>query len=119
MALPPEMGNMPGGLPGGGIPTLKGGGAISPDAIKRAIGSAPPPGVGPSPFAEAGAPINLLKAGGLPPTAPKIGAGGGAGGQGGNPRGHNMGGKVNTNLPTRRGATEEGNLLAHATNIQT
>ena len=120
MAMPPEMANMPGAMPGGGIPTLKGGGAISPDAIRRAIGAVGPPGAGPSPFAEAGAPINLLEAGGLPPTAPKIGAGGagGRGGQGGNPRGHNMGGKVNTNLPTRRGATEEGNLLAHAANIQ-
>jgi hypothetical protein len=95
---------------------------IPPDVLKSAIamlhggsagGAAPAPlSLGRSPFAEAASPINLLQ-GGVPPTVK------GAGMQTTNPRGFNMGGKVNTNIPTSGGsAGVEANLMNRTFNIQ-
>ncbi len=64
-----------------------------------------------SSFREASAPINLLKAGALPPTAPKIGGTT-------NPGGFNRGGKVNTNIPINTEYNPEANLLNRVNNIQ-
>lgn len=71
-----------------------------------------------SPFAEAGAPINLLNSGAMPPTPPGVGAGMGAGL--GNTRGMNrkLGGRVNTNIPTGKTSSGESSLLGRAANIQ-
>ena len=76
---------------------------------------------GMSPFAEAGAPIDLLKAGGPPPTPKGVSAGGGMGGPGGkttNPRGHNMGGKVNTNVKLSDNSSMDSKLARDASSIQ-
>jgi len=72
-----------------------------------------------SPFAEAGAPINLMGASGPPPTPKGVpGVGGGAGGPGFNPRGFNMGGKINTNIPLGNNSNPEAALQRRATSIQ-
>jgi len=88
------------------------GGEVPEDVIQGAMallgGGQAPEG---SPFAEAGAPINLLDSqGALPPTAPKLG-------KTTNPRGLNRGGKVNTNIPTRA-YPREGSEANQAANIQ-
>lgn len=74
---------------------------IPPDVARQALamlrgggapaGSAFSPGATPSPFGQASSPINLLRAGSMPPTAPRIPL------PTTNPRGHNRTGKVNTN----------------------
>jgi hypothetical protein len=94
-----------------GLPNL-GSGEIPPDIIQQAIsmlGGSPPQG---SPFVEAGAPINLLGSGALPPTAPSIPM------ATSNPRGFNRGGKVNTNIPLRDNSSTEANLMNKVNNIQ-
>lgn len=65
-----------------------------------------------TPFAEAGAPINLLEAGALPPTPRGVRA------KGANPRGANRGGKVNTNIPIKSTVSPESTLLNQARSIQ-
>lgn len=121
-AVPPEMlagaeGMPPEGMPPEGMPP----GATSPEAspIGRAAsaGEVPMSVVqaaiaklgGQSPFAEAGAPINLLEAGSLPPTAGPIK---------GNPRGLNRGGRVDTNIPVTKTYSEESKLMNRANNLQ-
>jgi hypothetical protein len=67
----------------------------------------------PSPFAQASSPINLLNAGGMPPTAPRIPT------PTTNPRGLNMGGKVNTNISLNGiKSNPESQLMNRASNIQ-
>ena len=87
-----------------------GGTEISPDVLGSALGmlrgKSPTPAGG---FQQAGSPIDLLQAGGVPPTVPGIGA---------NPRGLNMGGKVNTNIPMGNNSTPEGHMATMASNLQ-
>jgi hypothetical protein len=116
--LPPEVAAMMGqqeqGAPmieeGAAGPPNIGSGDIPPGVIKQALamlgergGEAPPA------FGEAGMPINLLKAGVMPPTAPGIAS---------NPRGLNRGGAVNTNIPVKMGNGPEAQLLNQAANLQ-
>ena len=116
--LPPEVAAMMGqqeqGAPmmeeGAAGPPNIGSGDIPPGVIKQALamlggreGEAPPA------FGEAGMPINLLKAGAMPPTAPGIVS---------NPRGLNRGGAVNTNIPVKMGNGPEAQLLNQAANLQ-
>lgn len=112
--LPPEMmaAMQQGMVPqGGGMPTGKN---IPPEVAAKMfemLGG----GFGkqPSPFSEARRPINLLQAGGPPPT-PK-----GAPGKGSNPRGHNRGGRVNTNVSTNpQNSNPESSLMNRAFSIQ-
>jgi len=97
--------------PGGaaGSPAPPGAGAIPSSVMKAALG--PPGGGGKQGFGEAGAPINLLKKGGMPPTAPSVG-------KTTNPRGLNRGGKVNTNIATNKTYSEGSKLAGQAQNIQ-
>jgi len=92
-----------------GMPKMKGGGAIPPAVLKRALamlgGGAP----GGSQFTEASAPINLLAGGPMPPTVKPLTT---------NPRGMNRGGKVNTNISTKAPNGPEAQLLNRAQNIQ-
>jgi hypothetical protein len=60
-------------------------------------------------FQQAASPIDLLSAGGLPPTVK---------GAQTNPRGLNMGGKVNTNIPVNQNYTPEGQMANQASNLQ-
>ena len=116
--LPPEVAAMMGqqeqGAPmmeeGAAGPPNIGSGDIPPGVIKQALamlgereGGAPPA------FGEAGMPINLLKAGVMPPTAAGIAS---------NPRGLNKGGAVNTNIPVKTGNGPEAQLLNQAANLQ-
>lgn len=87
---------------------------IPPDVLRSALGMLRAPGqeagMGASPFAQAGAPINLLQKPGIPPTPKGVSVG--------NPRGMNRGGKVNTNVATNKNTSTESNLLNRAANIQ-
>ncbi|MBU0958945.1 MAG: hypothetical protein KKB31_03285, partial [Nanoarchaeota archaeon] len=118
--MPPEMAAMMGqqqeGAPmmeeGASGPPNIGSGDIPPGVIQQALallgergGEAPPA------FGEAGMPINLLKAGVMPPTAPGIGGTT-------NPRGLNRGGAVNTQIPMKAGNGPEAQLLNQAANLQ-
>lgn len=126
--LPPELAAMMGGAqppagaptgqieePGPGLPALNGSGDIPMSVIQAALGSAGANAEAPQPgMAEAAMPINLLQNGGtLPPTVPGVPVGGTT-----NPRGLNMGGKVNTNLPSKAGNGAEAQLLSRAANTQ-
>ncbi len=75
-----------------------------------------------TPFDELRSPVNLLEAGGLPPTAPalKEQARPGASQKTTNLRGHNRvaGGKVDTNIPTKSNNSPESNLMNQVNNIQ-
>ena len=137
-AMPPEMAGqippeMAGQMPPGGAPSaiediISGAGpqpqsAIPQAAIENAVrllGGGQGPNAA-SPFAQAAGPINLAaQPQQAPSTAPGIG-GGGPKGKTSNSRGHNRktGGKVNTNLPTSRGASDPGAaLLGQSQNIQ-
>lgn len=126
--LPGMEGQAPGGMPqlpgmeGMQPPTEAGppslpqlsGNEIPADVLKNAVamlGGQPAEAVA-SPFSEAAMPIDLLQAGGLPPTAPKIG-------QTTNPRGMNRTGKVNTNIPVNANYGDStGNILNQANNLQ-
>ena len=109
--LPPELAGLlpPGGAPptSPSLPPGITGGEVPDDILKQAISLLG----GESGFSEAASPINLLEAGGLPPTVP--GVGGGA-----NTRGLNRGGKVNTNVATNKTSTPEGNLFNQVQNLQ-
>lgn len=112
MPLPEEGMPMP-AEKGLGLPNIGPGRSISPEVAQRAIAML---GGGRLPeratsYTEAASPINLLKAGELPPTvgSPKTT----------NPRGLNRGGGgVNTNIPIKSNSSAESNLLGRASNIQ-
>lgn len=122
--LPPEalMGAMQQGMPqGANLPNIQGK-SIPTDVLRGALSMLrKPEEMAPSaannPFAQLGSPVNLLKAGGLPPTvrgvSPKKPAG-----KTSNPRGMNRGGKVNTNISTNKKTSTESNLLNRAFNTQ-
>ena len=104
-------GAMSTGVAGGALSRIKGGASISPGVLQKAIallGGA----AGPSPFAEAASPINLLQGNVMPPTAPRLPL------ATTNPRGFNRGGRVNTNIPLKATTSAESNLLGRAGNIQ-
>ena len=118
--LPPEVAAMMGaegqhGAPmmeeeAGGPPNI-GSGDIPPGVMQQALamlgdrGAEMPPA-----FGEASAPINLLKTGAMPPTAPGVG-------KTTNLRGLNKGGKVNTQIPMKANNGEVAQLLNQASNI--
>jgi hypothetical protein len=99
---------------------------ISPDVLAGALNLIRGGAQQTSGFAQASAPIDLTKSGGLPPTVQ--GVQGGAGGKGGkgvskttNLRGHNVGigKKPNTNLPSTHGFSDTGEKLSRdVANIQ-
>lgn len=98
----------------GTMPMMSSGGALPADIIasvsKKLSGSMP----GMSGMGELANPVNLLAEGGvMPPTAKGIPAGNTT-----NPRGLNMGGKVNTNISTNKKTSIESNLMNRAQNIQ-
>lgn len=133
---PQDMGAMA-AMAGGGqppqSPPMGGGGmpppqtkAISPAVIQQALAMMRKPGEeeggqGPSGFAQGSMPINLLQ-GGQPPTAPAAGLApppthGKTGSK--NQRGHNRGGKVNTNIKkSPQNTNVESQLQNQALNIQ-
>ena len=90
--------------------------SISPEVAKQALAllrGGTPSGKSPSPFAQASSPINLLNAGGPPPTAARVPL------PTTNPRGLNRGGRVNTNVSTKGVNTNpEAQLINRATNLQ-
>lgn len=114
------MAGMPGaGMPemamGPAVPAIRNSGEVPADKIQAALamleGGAMPAG---SPFAQMATPVNLLEAGGLPPTAPGLNKGATT-----NPRGLNRGGAVNTNIPVSGSYQDQGaKLLNQANNIQ-
>jgi hypothetical protein len=113
--MPPEMAEMMqgGGIPSPNLPMSGNSGEISPEMIQQALsllGGAQ--GVSTqSPFQEMSRPQNLLKSGGLPPTVKGVS-------KTTNPRGLNMGGKVNTNIPVNRSYAPEEKMYNRASNIQ-
>lgn len=91
--------------------------SISPDVARQALAMLRGGGVAsrgePSPFAQASSPINLLNAGGPPPTAARIPL------PTTNPRGLNRGGKVNTNISMKpQNTNPESALINRATSLQ-
>jgi hypothetical protein len=115
--MPGQDGIQPGqeGLQGfqGKIPGAKG--AIPDDVLQQALGmlGGEAPASQPSPFAEAGQPINVLNTQGqVPPTAKDIS------GKTSNLRGLNRGGKVNTNTGSNTNGDEMSRLLGSAQNLQ-
>jgi hypothetical protein len=118
--LPPEVAAMMGqqeeGAPmmeeGASGPPNIGSGDIPPGVIKQALAMLGERGGEALPaFGEAGMPINLLKAGVMPPTAAGIG-------KTTNPRGLNMGGAVNTNINMKAPNDGGAQLLNQAANLQ-
>ena len=113
---PPEepLETMPTGMEEGGLPSISSG-DVSPELVKQAVamlGGTPAPGA--SPFAEAGTPVDLLKSGAMPPTAPGIPVG-----KTTNPRGLNRSGsKPNLNIPNNGNSSIESNLLNRTYNTQ-
>jgi hypothetical protein len=87
---------------------------ISPDVAKNALAMLKGAGEGQaSPFRQASGPINLLKAGGVPPTAARIPL------PTSNPRGLNRSGRVNTNISTNsQNSNPESQLINRSTNLQ-
>jgi hypothetical protein len=107
-AQDPMQGMGPEGMPGQ-EPQQPPGAPEELDAVaQNAINLLGGPEETPNPFQELGAPVDLME-GGMPPTAPGIQGGGAL----------NMGGSPNTNIPTGRGATDQGSKIAtQALNIQ-
>lgn len=97
------------------IPEKLGGGSISEDVAAQALalfGPAPEGAPGNTPFSELSSPVNLLNTmGQVPPTPTGVG-------QTTNPRGFNLGGKVNTNISQKPGNGPEAQLLNRVNNIQ-
>ena len=123
--MPPDGGMMQGGGPQApevSAPQFKG--TKIPPGVAQSVldmlrGGAPPA----SPFAQASSPVNLLNAGGPPPTVKGILASAGNRSLSGalpttNPRGLNRGGKVNTNISTGGNSSPESALLNRTFNIQ-
>lgn len=132
-----EGGATPGGSPdlaalmGGGAPqqdpglSTEAGRPVPQRAMQGALSMLRSPGEsgGGSPFSQLSQPVNLLTAGGIPPTPRGVSASGGPGparNKGANSRGLNRSGRVNTNIPTgnRGGSSVESNLLNRSFNIQ-
>jgi len=97
----------------GGIPNIPNSGDIPPEVIEKAIAMLGGQKAG-SPFAEAGAPIDLLKAGGMPPTAKGIPL------KTTNLRGMNRGGtgRIDTNIPTKAPNGDLAQLLNKSASLQ-
>lgn len=116
-AMPPQPGAQPMDV-GQGVPPTT---AIPPDVLRGALDMMHGGGQEASPFMQAASPINLLQ-GGMPPTVPGIPAGGkggpGPGSKTTNLRGHNMGGKVNTNINQNGKSNPESALMNRTFNIQ-
>ena len=96
---------------------------MSPDVLRQVMSLMGTPNVnigGPSAFAEANSPINLLQNQSPPPTVAGVGAGGGPGPgrYKGNPRGMNRTGKVNTNINVNQNSNPLSSLLNRTFNIQ-
>ncbi len=88
---------------------------ISSDVANSALSllrGQPAGGPGPSPFAQASMPINLLNMAGSPPTAPGISM------PTSNPRGMNRTGKVNTNINVNKNSNPESALMNRAFSLQ-
>jgi hypothetical protein len=99
-------------------------GNVPPEVLKQVMEMMGTPNVGikgvQNNFAEAGAPINLLK-GGNPPTVRGVSAGGGPGparGQTTNLRGFNRTGRVNTNINLSQNSNPESSLLNRTFSLQ-
>lgn len=101
------------GQPDDGADQLAAASGLSPDVLRQALSmlKKPLPNNQSSPFAQASSPINLLQAGGLPPTPQGVPAG-----KTTNPRGLNRTGKVNTTIGQKNTSTES-NLLNRAFSI--
>jgi len=97
---------------GAGSPELSTGQAIPMSVARQALASLGTNLPQTSQYAEAGAPINLLSAGALPPTVSGVPQ------ETTNPRGLNRGGAVNTNIPQKAGNGPEAQILNQAENIQ-
>lgn len=94
------------------LPNMAGGGDVPPQIIKGAVGKLGGKlATGANPFSELANPINLLQAGGLPPTAAGLS-------KTTNPRGLNRTGKVNTNIPLANNYSDDSQLLNRAANLQ-
>lgn len=92
----------------GGPPNI-GSGDIPPGVIQQALAMLGDRGAeAPPAFSEAGAPINLLEAGVMPPTAPGISS---------NPRGLNRGGNVNTQISMKAPNGDVAQLLNQANDV--
>lgn len=117
-----------GGMPPAGAPAAPAGPDmpatrnISPQVLAGALKMLRSPDEAASAFAQASNPINLMNQQGPPPTAAAIGQrapAGVQGPQGTNPRGHNRGGNVNTNIPMgNKNANPESAMQNRALNIQ-
>ena len=119
--MPPEMaGQMPPGMEGqvGGLSP----GNVPPDVLQQVMSLMGTPEVavqgGQGQFAEAGAPINLLKAGAPPTAADTTKQRGALRPPMGNPRGMNRTGKVNTNINVNQNSNPTSALLNRTFNIQ-
>lgn len=116
--MPPELAQMMGGAPmAGGMPPAGGPNLrqIPPGVLAGALSMLRKPGeaTGTSPFAQASSPINLLSSGaGSPPTVKGIPT------ATSNPRGHNRGGKVNTNISSNGHSNPEAAMQNRVNNIQ-
>jgi hypothetical protein len=97
----------------GEMPMFKSAGDIPAEVMQGVLRKLGGGNQGVTGMKEAAAPINLLQMAGMPPTAPGIPAG-----KTTNPRGMNMGGKVNTNIATNKNTSIESNLMNRAANIQ-
>lgn len=119
--MPPEMAAMMGGGMPAPMPTGPTSSVVSPNVLSQALSMLRTPGdSSASPFAQAGAPINLLEKAGGPPTAKGIPKGRGGPGFTSNPRGFNrkLGGKVNTNISMNGNSNPESALMNRTFNIQ-
>jgi hypothetical protein len=100
--LPPQTSNIPSNIASSALAMLRAPGAAQPGEPS-----------GPSPFAQASSPINLLRAGGTPPTAARIPL------PTTNSRGANRTGKVNTNTSVHEiNSNPESQLIQHSSSIQ-
>jgi len=90
---------------------------ISPEIAQQALamlrgGPTGTPAAAPSPFGQASSPINLMTAGGMPPTASRIPL------PTTNSRGANRTGKVNTNTGTGSNSNPESALMNQSSSLQ-
>ena len=118
--LPPEMAGgegMPSETGGDLSPSAFSGSQISPDVAQSALAllrgneGGPSSFGGSSAFSQAASPIDLLNSG-APPTAPRIPL------PTSNSRGHNMSGRVNTNINLNQNSSPESALLNRVNSIQ-